>query len=61
MRLNDVPGDTPRSNQTRAEANTNAARAPRERQTPQSNRSQGRAAQSTGLLALALEKAKQKK
>jgi protein Tex len=61
MRLNDVPGDTPRSNQTRPEVNTNAARAPRERQTPQSNGPQGRAAQPTGLLAIALERAKQKK
>ena len=61
MRLTDAPGDAPRSNQARPEANPNTARSQRDKQPPQSNRPQSRAPQPTGLFAIALEKAKQKK
>jgi uncharacterized protein len=61
MRLNDPPGDTPRSNQARPEANPDAARNQKDRQPPPSNRPPIRPVQPTGLFAIALEKAKQKK
>jgi len=57
MRLTDTPADSPRSNQARPEANSDPARSRRDKQPPSSNRP----AQPTGLFAIALEKAKQKK
>ncbi len=61
MRLNDTPGDAPRSNQPRPEGNQNRERSQRDRPPPQANRPQNRAPAPTGLFAIALEKAKQKK
>jgi uncharacterized protein len=61
MRLNDALGDSPRSNQGRPEANPSRAHTQRNRQPPPPNRPQSRAPQPTGLFAIALEKAKQKK
>jgi uncharacterized protein len=61
MRLTDAPGDASGSNQARPETNANPARNQRDRQPPPSNRPQNRAPQPTGLFAIALEKAKQKK
>jgi uncharacterized protein len=61
MRLNDPPGDTPRSNQGRPEANPNPTRSPRDKQPAQPQRQENHAPQPAGLFAIALEKAKQKK
>ena len=61
MRLDDALGDAPRSNQGRPEANPSPAHTQRNRQPPPPNRPQSRAPQPTGLFAIALEKAKQKK
>ena len=61
MRLNDAPGDTPRSGTPRPETNPSAARNQKERQPPPANRPPNPPAQPTGLFAIALEKARQKK
>jgi uncharacterized protein len=61
MRLDDALGDAPRSNQGRPEAIASPAHTQRNRQPPPPNRPQSRAPQPTGLFAIALEKAKQKK
>ena len=61
MRLTDAPGNAPRASEARAETNPNDARSQRNQQQPQSIRPQTRPPQPTGLFALALEKAKQKK
>ena len=61
MRLNDAPGDSPRSSEARAIRipTPRAARETNPRRQPK--RAQSRAAQPTGLFAIALEKAKLKK
>jgi uncharacterized protein len=61
MRLSDAPGDPPRPIQARPEADPNTARNQRDSQAPLSTRPQSRAPAPTGLFAIALEKAKQKK
>ena len=61
MRLTDASGNTQVSNQGRPEANPNAARSQRDKQLTPANRQANRPAQPTGLFAIALEKAKQKK
>jgi protein Tex len=61
MRLTDASGNTQVSNQGRPEANPNAARSQRDKQPTPANRQANRPAQPTGLFAIALEKAKQKK
>jgi len=61
MRLNDAPGNAPRPSEARTEANPNAARSQKDKQPPDPKRPPNRAPQPTGLFAIALEKAKQKK
>ena len=61
MRLTDAPGNAPRASGARAETNPNDARSQRNQQQLQSLRPQTRPPQPTGLFAIALEKAKQKK
>jgi len=61
MRLTDAPGDAPRSDQARPKGNANRDRSQRDRYPPPSNRPQNLVPQPTGLFAIALEKAKQKK
>jgi uncharacterized protein len=59
MRLRDMPGDTLRSKQARPETNT--APSQQDKRPAPTSRQEQRQAQPTGLLAIALEKAKQKK
>jgi len=61
MRLDDAPESAPRPSDARVESNPNAARSQRDKQPPESKRPPNRAPQPTGLLAIALEKAQQKK
>ena len=61
MRLTDAPGDAQRSNQPRPEGNQNREINQRDRPPPQTNRPPNRAPAPTGLFAIAMEKAKQKK
>jgi uncharacterized protein len=61
MRLNDAPGIAPRPSEARVEANPNIARNQSDKHPSDATRPQNRTPQPTGLFALALEKAKQKK
>ena len=61
MRLNDASASSPRSSETRSDSNPNAGRSPRDKPVPETQRAPSRAAQPTGLFAIALEKAKLKK
>jgi uncharacterized protein len=61
MRLTETAGDASHASQPRPEANPGAGRSPRDKQSAQPQRQQNRAPQPTGLFAIALEKAKQKK
>jgi uncharacterized protein len=61
MRLNDAPAMSPRSGEARSDSNPNAARSPRDNPALETQRAPSRAAQPTGLFAIALEKAKLKK
>ena len=61
MRLTDARADAPQSNQARPEGNPNVANSQRDKQLTPASRQANRPAQPTGLFAIALEKAKQKK
>ena len=61
MRLNDAPPNAPGSNSPRTEANPQPARNQSDKPPPRAKRPPDRAAQPTGLFAIALEKAKLKK
>jgi protein Tex len=62
MRLDDAPGSGLRSSDTRAEANADAARNPRDRLPPEPKRASARVEPKPGgAIALALERAKLKK
>ena len=54
LRLDDAPGDGPRSSAARVDANAGAARGPRDREPPREQKP-------GGVIALALERAKLKK
>jgi uncharacterized protein len=61
MRLNDAPSGTPRSGEARSESNRDVARGQRDKHAVETKPLPSRAAQPTGLFAIALEKAKLKK
>ena len=61
MRLTDAPGNAPRASEVRAETNPNDTSSQGNKQQRQSIRPQNLPPQPTGLFAIALEKAKQKK
>ena len=61
MRLTDARADAPQSNQARPEGNPNVANSQRDKQLTPASRQANRPVQPTGLFAIALEKAKQKK